>query len=116
MAGEPQRVIAYVKAEGFSKTIFSAGSSWPAQTKSLYDFLKDRALLLPGKVMAAIISQGRQSESARLFSDALTLACDAEFAAGVAKKATPNDVVNKAFDAAVEAREAIQDHLAAMLL
>lgn len=116
MADDPKRVVAYVKAESLAKTVARAAKAWPAQTKTLYVFLRDRSMQLPGVIMAAIISEDRTEDSARLFSDALVLACGAVFAADAARSSSSSDTVKQIYDAAVEAKEAIQDHLDAMHL
>ena len=116
MADDPKRVVAYVKAEALARVVVSASKAWPAQSRALYVFLRDKAMQLPGVVMAGIISENRSEESARLFGDALVLACGATFASDAACGAGSNDTVKKVYEAALETREAIQDHLDAMHL
>ena len=114
MAGNPRRVVAYTKADAAVKAVLAAGKSWPSQEKGLYLFVRDNALKLPGLVLAGVISESRREESVRLLTDELAVASALEYALGAAVSTSTNEAVKKASDAAVEAREAVQDHLDAM--
>jgi len=116
MAGDPKRVIAYVKADALARAVLAAGKSWPSQERGLYNFLRERSLRLPGIIMAGVAAGERREDAQRFFSEALIAACEAEYAAAAAVSTVAGDAVKKAHEASSEAREAIQDHLAAMNL
>ena len=116
MAGDPKRVVAYVKSDLFAKSVTECGKNWPAQEQGIYSFLREHSLRLPGVVMAGVICEERRDESFKLFTDALVIACEAEYAAIAGEGLAMGDSVKKVRAAATEAREAIQDHLDAMQL
>jgi hypothetical protein len=125
-----------MKADALAKAVLAGARNWPAQEKTLIGSMKQNGLSLPGIVLAALIldhvpedqspnavrgevsdlRQIRRLDSIRLLSDALAAVCQVEEMANAAVALAIGEAAKKIHAAAVEAREALQDHLDALRL
>ena len=108
------RQTAFKRADALAQAVMAASRTWPAQERSLYSEIRQAALRTPALVAAAA-ARDTETASREALYKALEAACSAEYLLYLAAKRLP-DTAGKLAALASEAREAIQDHIAAMRL
>lgn len=112
-----ERQAAFRRADALAREVLAAGKTWPAHERAVYHDIRRAALETPALVAGALAREGEAAARSAL-EHALDTACRAEYLLRVAtSKLLPgNNTVARLSARASEAREAVQDHIAAMRL